>query len=178
MLRMLPVLVAVATLVAPPAAAQDVESVLQAAAEAMGDPAALNSIEYSGSGWVTNIGQSHTPNDDWPRFEVTDYTRTIDYGADSSNEAYTRSQGDFPALGGGTPLVGEQQRGVEARFGHIEITDEETLVQGFDIEQFNADVKAAERNLLGQNTVKGEGVVRACRNTQMDPRHKASPIRS
>ena len=118
MLRMLPVLVAVAILVAPPAAAQDVESVLQAAAEAMGDPAALNSIEYSGSGWVTNIGQSHTPNDDWPRFEVTDYTRTIDYGADSSNEAYTRSQGDFPALGGGTPLLGEQQRVLLTRGEH------------------------------------------------------------
>ena len=107
MRRTLPLLVATATLLAAPAAAQDVESVLQAAGEAMGAP---NSIEYSGTGWVANVGQSHTPAGDWPRFEVTAYSRAIDYDARSSKEIHTRRQGDYPALGGGTPLAGEQER--------------------------------------------------------------------
>ena len=107
MRRTLPLLVALATLPAGPAAAQDVESVLQAAGEAMGAP---SSVRYSGTGWVANVGQSHTPADDWPRFEMTAYSRTIDYDARSSRETYTRRQGDYPALGGGTPLVGEQER--------------------------------------------------------------------
>ena len=106
MRRMLAVLVAVCALAAP-AAAQDVAEVLQAAAQAMGD---VSSIQYSGTGWVANIGQSHTPADDWPRFEVTAYDRTISYDGRASFEMYTRRQGDYPALGGGTPLQGEQQR--------------------------------------------------------------------
>ncbi|MCY4658467.1 MAG: MBL fold metallo-hydrolase [Acidobacteria bacterium] len=110
MLRTLAVLVAVCALAAAPAGAQDVEAVLQAAAEAMGDPESLSSIEYSGTGWVANVGQSFTPAEDWPRFEVSSYSRTIDYDARSSVETHTRRQGDFPARGGGAPLVGEQTR--------------------------------------------------------------------
>ena len=92
---------------AAPAAAQDVGEVLQAAAEAMGD---VSIIRYSGAGWVANVGQSHTPADDWPRFEVTAYDRTISYGHRASYEIHTRRQGGYPALGGGAPLQGEQQR--------------------------------------------------------------------
>ena len=106
MRRTLAPLVAACALTAP-AAAQDVEEVLQAAVEAMGDP---GSIRYSGTGWVANVGQSHTPADDWPRFEVTAYDRTIDYDSASSFEMHTRRQGDYPALGGGAPLRGEQRR--------------------------------------------------------------------
>ena len=73
----------------------------------MGD---VDAIRYSGSGWVANIGQSHTPVDDWPRFEMTAYDRTISYDHRASYEIFTRRQGDYPALGGGTPLQGEQQR--------------------------------------------------------------------
>ena len=57
-------------LMAAPAGAQDVARVLQSAGEAMGDPESLRSIQYSGAGWITNVGQSHTPNDASPRFEV------------------------------------------------------------------------------------------------------------
>lgn len=115
MRRTLPLAVALATLPAAAAGAQDVESVLQAAAEAMGTP---SSIEYSGAGWVANVGQSHTPADDWPRFEVTAYSRAIDYDAGSSKETYVRRQGDYPALGGGTPLAGEQERTFLTSGGH------------------------------------------------------------
>ncbi len=96
-----------ACVLAAPAAAQEVDEVLRAAAEAMGE---VRSIRYSGAGWVANVGQSHTPADDWPRFELTAYDRTIHYPTGSSYEIYNRRQGDYPALGGGTPLQGEQQR--------------------------------------------------------------------
>ena len=107
MLRPLAVFVVLAC-AAVPALAQDVDAVLQASAEAMGDPG--SSIEYSGTGWVANVGQNFTPADDWPRFEVSAYSRTIDYDSASSVETHTRRQGDYPPRGGGAPLVGEQTR--------------------------------------------------------------------
>ena len=79
MAKRLYVLVALGALLAETAAAQDAQGVLRAAADAMGDPSNVRSIQYSGTGWAAAVGQSYTPNDDWPRFEVTNYTRTIDY---------------------------------------------------------------------------------------------------
>ena len=111
MAKQLAVLVTLGVLLTGTATAQnknqDAQRVVQAAADAMGDP---SSVTYSGAGWVANIGQSYTPNDDWPRFEVTTYTRTIDYDNRASREEYTRRQGDYPPQGGGAPLQGEQRR--------------------------------------------------------------------
>ena len=104
------VVAAFGVLIATSAAAQDVDGVLDAAATAMGDLDTVTSIEYSGTGWTANVGQSHTPADDWPRFEITEYTRTIDYDTGSSTEAYTRRQGNYPPRGGGAPILGEQPR--------------------------------------------------------------------
>jgi glyoxylase-like metal-dependent hydrolase (beta-lactamase superfamily II) len=90
--------------------AQDARAVLRAATEAMG-AANVKTIQYSGTGWNAAVGQSYSPEDDWPRFEVTRYARTIDYDAKSSKEELTRTQGNNPARGGGgTPLQGEQQQ--------------------------------------------------------------------
>src|SRR3989441_502455 len=90
--------------------AQDARGVLQAAAKAMG-AANLKTIQYSGTGWNAGVGQSFSPQDDWPHFEVTRYTRTIDYDARSSREEFTRRQGNNPPRGGGgTPLQGDQQQ--------------------------------------------------------------------
>ena len=111
MAQRLCVLVALGVLLAGTAPAQDAQAVLRAATDAMGGPSNVRSIEYSGAGWVAAIGQSFTPNDDWPKFEVIDYERTIDYENRSSREEYIRRQGDYPPQGGGgTPLQGEQQR--------------------------------------------------------------------
>ena len=107
MAKRLSVLVALGALLAGTAAAQDAQRVLRAAADAMGDP---SNVRYSGTGWVANVGQSYTPDDDWPRFEVTTYTRTIDYDNRSSREEYTRRQGNYPPQGGGTPLQEVQRR--------------------------------------------------------------------
>jgi len=90
--------------------AQDARGVLQAAATAMG-AANVKTIQYSGMGWNAAVGQSVSPQDDWPRFEVTRYSRTIDYDARYSREELTRRQGNNPPRGGGgTPLQGEQQQ--------------------------------------------------------------------
>src|SRR6266849_4484292 len=90
--------------------AQDARTVLQNAAQAMG-AANLKTIQYSGTGWNAAVGQSFSPQEDWPRFEVTRYMRTIDYDAKSSREEFTRRQGNNPPRGGGgTPLQGDQQQ--------------------------------------------------------------------
>src|SRR5437016_1644880 len=89
--------------------AQDARGVLQAAVKAMGADN-LRTIQYSGSGWNAFVGQSFSPQDDWPRFEVTRYNRTIDYNASYSREELTRRQGNNPPRGGGAPLQGEQQQ--------------------------------------------------------------------
>src|SRR5437016_7839111 len=90
--------------------AQDARAVLRAASDAMG-AANVKTIQYSGTGMMAAVGQSYSPQDDWPRFEVTRYTLTIDYDAKSSREEFTRRQGNNPPRGGGgTPLQGEQQQ--------------------------------------------------------------------
>ena len=101
-------LLVVGALFAGSAAAQDARMVLQAAADAIG-ARNVRSIEYTGTGWVAAVGQSFTPDEDWPRFEVINYTRTIDYQNRSSREEYVRRQGDnLPRGGGGTPLQNDQ----------------------------------------------------------------------
>ena len=91
-------------------AAQDARSVLQAASTAMG-AANLRSVQYSGNGWNAAFGQAYSPADDWPRFEVTSYTRTIDYDSKSLKEETIRRQGNYPQRGGGgTPIQGEQRQ--------------------------------------------------------------------
>ena len=74
MARRLGFFVAAAMLVVGPAAAQDVEdvqAVLQAAADTMG-VTDMMSIEYSGNGWVGRVGQNYAPDQDWPRFELAE----------------------------------------------------------------------------------------------------------
>ena len=102
--------VALLVLTVGTAAAQDAKTVLQAAATAMGT-ASVKTVQMSGTGWQGAVGQSYSPNDDWPRFDVTAYTKTIDYDTRSSKEDMTRRQGNNPPRGGGgTPLQGDQRQ--------------------------------------------------------------------
>ena len=82
------------------AAAQEVNArgALQASLKAMGGEN-LKTIQYSGAGWSSLIGQTYGLDEDWPHFEVTAYTRAIDYEARWSREDYTRRQGNYPTLG-------------------------------------------------------------------------------
>ena len=92
------------------AAAQDVQRVLQTAATAMG-VTAMESVRYSGTGWQGMVGQNFSPDQDWPRVDLTSYTRTIDFETMSSREEYVRAQGDNPLEGGGRgfPFLAEQR---------------------------------------------------------------------
>jgi metallo-beta-lactamase superfamily protein len=90
------------------ASAQDARAILQASAAAMG----LNSvktIQYTATGWNALVGQSFNLEEDWPRFEVTAYSRTIDYDANASREDFTRRRGNYPMRGGGAPFDGDQR---------------------------------------------------------------------
>jgi glyoxylase-like metal-dependent hydrolase (beta-lactamase superfamily II) len=101
------VILALTTVTAP---AQDARGVLQAAAKNMGADT-LRTIEITGTGMNAAVGQSYAPGTDWPRFEITSYTKTIDYDNRASREQLTRRQGNYPAQGGGgTPLQGDQQQ--------------------------------------------------------------------
>ncbi|MGH9256435.1 MAG: MBL fold metallo-hydrolase [Vicinamibacterales bacterium] len=102
------ILVALLAAVVASGSAQDARAVLQASAAAMG----LNNvktIQYSATGWNALVGQSFNLQEDWPRFEVTAYTRTIDYDANVSREEFTRRRGNYPMRGGGAPFDGDQR---------------------------------------------------------------------
>ena len=103
------VLLAAVALWAGTAMAQDARRALEAAAAAMG-AADMKSIQYTGTGWQGAVGQNYTPAHDWPRFDLTSYTRTIDFDSQSSKVEMVRVQGNNDQRGGGgTPIVGEQR---------------------------------------------------------------------
>ncbi len=103
------VVVAVLALTAA-TAAQDARTVLQTAAKNIGADS-LKTLQITGTGWNAAVGQSFSPTEDWPRFEISSYTKLIDYDAKSSREQITRRQGTYPPRGGGgTPIQGEQRQ--------------------------------------------------------------------
>ena len=56
------------------------------------------------------MGQNYRPDFDWPRSDITSYTRTIDFDARASKEEIVRIQGNNDSRGGGgTPIQGERQ---------------------------------------------------------------------
>ena len=63
-----------------PAAAQDAKTVIANAAKAMGSEN-LTSVSYYGSGANFGLGQSNNANGQWPRTNVSDYVRSIDFSA-------------------------------------------------------------------------------------------------
>ena len=88
--------------------AQDARGALRAAARAMGT-ANLDAVEISGAGWYGQVGQSYVLDGDWPRFEIFEYSRVIDYDAMESREDLNRRRGSYPAVGGGAPFAGDQR---------------------------------------------------------------------
>jgi glyoxylase-like metal-dependent hydrolase (beta-lactamase superfamily II) len=74
---------ALAAVVAAPAAAEDAKAVAAAASKAMGMDN-LTSITIYGSGANFNLGQSNNANDQWPRNNLSDYVRSIDFTTSTS----------------------------------------------------------------------------------------------
>jgi len=100
MAKRLCLLFALVPLIAATASAQDAADVLRSAASAMG-AGTVTSIRITGTGWNAPVGQGYTPNEDWPRVEVTRYTRVFDYANRAASEEWTRVQGNYPPRGGG-----------------------------------------------------------------------------
>lgn len=69
------------------------KSVLESVQKAMGNPA---SIQYSATGVNAFFGQALGVGKEWPRRELTSYTRTINYPQKSSSEQITFVQPTFP----------------------------------------------------------------------------------
>jgi len=107
MVRNLLALLGLALCAAGAASAQSASSALRAAARTMG-ATNLDAIEISGAGWYGQVGQSYVLDGDWPRFEVFDYTRVIDYDANAAREDLHRRRGSYPDIGGGPPFAGDQ----------------------------------------------------------------------
>ena len=74
---------ALAVVIAAPAAAEDAKGVIAAASKAMGMDN-LTSITIYGSGANYNLGQSNNANDQWPRNNLSDYQRSIDFASGTS----------------------------------------------------------------------------------------------
>ncbi|MEQ1574508.1 MAG: MBL fold metallo-hydrolase [Vicinamibacterales bacterium] len=100
MVRTLTILVVLLGFAVGTASAQavDARAALQAALKAMGGTD-LKTIQISAAGWSSRIGQTYGLEEDWPHFEVANYTRVIDYDTKSSREDYTRRQGTYSPQG-------------------------------------------------------------------------------
>jgi glyoxylase-like metal-dependent hydrolase (beta-lactamase superfamily II) len=91
--------------------AQDARSVLQAVGKNIGADS-LTTLQISGTtGYSSAPGASYSPADDWPRFEVTSYTKQIDFNSHFSREQIARQWGPYARVGGGqgVPDQGQQR---------------------------------------------------------------------
>jgi len=79
--------VALATLLATTAAAQDAKTVISNASKAMGVDG-LTSITFYGAGANFNLGQNNNSNAPWPRSNANDYVRAIDFGQPASRATW------------------------------------------------------------------------------------------
>src|SRR5215813_10768862 len=85
---------------------------LATVAEAMG-AASLNSIEFTGSGFVFSFGQAYEPGERWPRFIQRVYSAAVNYQTPAMRLIQVRSQGEHPPRGGGAQPVAADQRTVQ-----------------------------------------------------------------
>jgi glyoxylase-like metal-dependent hydrolase (beta-lactamase superfamily II) len=92
-----------------PGTSQDVNPTLVGVAKTMG-AIDLQALQYTASGSFYAVGQSLYPGAPWPRFNVTSYTRTINYDTVAMRDEIVRTQGEQPPRGGGgQPVIGEQR---------------------------------------------------------------------
>ena len=69
-------------------------SVLTATQTAIGN---MNSIQYSGTGMNAFVGQALTAGEEWPRRDLSSFTRTINYEQRASRDELNFAQ---PTFGG------------------------------------------------------------------------------
>src|SRR5687768_6370649 len=74
---------AVVCLLAHPALSQDAKTVIANASKAIGADG-VNSVTFYGSGANYNLGQSNNAQGPWPRVNLNDYRRSIDFSQPAS----------------------------------------------------------------------------------------------
>jgi glyoxylase-like metal-dependent hydrolase (beta-lactamase superfamily II) len=90
------------------ASAQDAKSIVAASSKAMGVEG-VTSILYYGSGANFNFGQSNNPNGPWPRVNLNDYRRAIDFSQPASRATAVTVA---PPVQGGPPAQGNFQQNI------------------------------------------------------------------
>ena len=96
-------------LAAHPAHAQDSKAALEGVAKALGADL-VTSIVYNATGVNYAVGQSQTAGMTWPKFNVSRYTRSINYDTTAAREEFVRTRADSAPRGGGAPAVGEARQ--------------------------------------------------------------------
>jgi len=104
-------LIAGLLLLTPPGAlAQDSRAALETVARALGADG-VKSLEYTGSGVHFLPGQSQTPGQRWPRFNLKTFTRTVNYETGTLRDDRVQTQAEDPPRGGGVqPVRGDQRQ--------------------------------------------------------------------
>ncbi len=88
--------------------AEDAESVLRRADQAMGG-ATLKTIRYAGSGTGGTFGQAYRPGMAWPKINYSSYSRLADYENSALRDEAARSRAE-PTGGGAVPLMGSGEQ--------------------------------------------------------------------
>src|SRR5579885_2559196 len=108
------------------ASAQAQQTVSVAAVAAAMGATGLNSIAYSGSGFVFGFGQAYLPGERWPRFIQRSYKVDAHYDAPALRFDIVRSQGEHPPHGGAAQPVAADQRTVQVVSGPYAWSEGET----------------------------------------------------
>ena len=99
--------------IAQGARAQDARTLLQAVSKNIGADN-LNTLQISGTqGYSAAVGAPYSADQDWPRGELTSYTKEIDFNAHFSREQIARRSGPNSPIGG---TQGISQRGQKFDF--------------------------------------------------------------
>ena len=85
----------------------DAKSVVSSAQKAMGSP---KSIQYSGTGMNAFFGQALSAGKEWPRRDMTSYTRTINYDQKAASDDMTFAQPVFGGYAAGPGSTGRHRR--------------------------------------------------------------------
>jgi glyoxylase-like metal-dependent hydrolase (beta-lactamase superfamily II) len=82
------------------AIAQDVASLIDASAKAMG-AGSVRSIRYTGTGTNNSVGQAYTSGGPWPRYQVKKYVALVNYTVPAMRQEIVRVDNERPPRGGG-----------------------------------------------------------------------------
>jgi glyoxylase-like metal-dependent hydrolase (beta-lactamase superfamily II) len=90
----------------------DPQAELKRAEAAMGGTS-LRTLRYAATGTAATFGQAYMPGQPWPRLNITQFARVLDYENGAMREDSARSRSE-PNGGGAVPLMGQGEQRVSA----------------------------------------------------------------